>query len=233
MKKIWRNINIKNKKIVILVIAACILAIVPAVSFIHRKKSYTMEESGYQYILKMRQNYKKGTRFTVDEDERTVSGDAILVREIPIYFDKTEKLMLPAVYALIESDGKMYKVQRFSEVVREGDFFFLTDKDSKIFLNHSFLFDGKSSYIFFQETTLTYGDHKMKLHPMASVSAYADGQYEIYDKYTDTYRRGKAEPSSMTATLDGNTTIDLFRDVWNQKGKKQLIFGNPEDLSKK
>lgn len=227
-----KKINIKHKWIGFIVIAMCIFAIIPAFQFMSQKVTYKLENDAFWYTLNTKIPVKKGTVFSV-EDEKTVTNQNIDVKGLPLYFKDEEKILLPKTYSLIYTDGTMYKVNRFSEIYRKDYRYYLKYDDTVTTLQDCFLFDGESTYLFFDKVDIKYGKTTYTLDPLSYVNVYGDGQYEIYNHKQNFYQSGKVESKKISVTLKEHYTIDMVNDVFIQPEQQILLFHTPETLPNK
>ncbi len=227
-----KRLNIKYKWIGLIVIVMCVLAIIPAFQFMNQKMTYTLKKDAFWYTLDTKISVNKGTVFSV-QDEQTVTDQNIDVKDLPLYFKDEERILLPKAYSLIYTDGTMYKVNRFSEIYRKEYRYYLKYDDTVTTLQDCFLFDGESTYLFFDKVDIKYGNTTYTLDPLSYVNVYGDGQYEIYNHKQNFYQRDKVKSKKITVSPKKDYTIDMVNDVFIQPEQQILLFHTPETLPNK
>ena len=120
------------------------------------------------------------------------------------------------------------KIKLFSKLTHDTDtdasFYF--DKDDKIFLEESFLYDGQDLYLFLYKTSILVGEKTYELSPLSYAIVDYHDQVEIYDKASDKYEIIDNCTFDVIATL-GEHKINLSTDMVNDN---RLLLKSFNDL---
>jgi len=189
----------------------------------------------YQYFLGYRYDYMGNKICYRSEDGYFMKTDEnqFFLYEAPLYYTNEQKLLLPCDYVLIQPKlYKMSKMPAMTEITYEKDLVYTSYGKKTDTLRDFVLFDGAQTYIFFNDTDISWGDEMVSITPMSSVIAGQDGSIEIYQYdskkqlqyFTDGYQE-------ITATINNKIKLNLSTDIlYRPDGQEQILFSEPSML---
>jgi hypothetical protein len=192
----------------------------------HLKKmnqvTYNNEYPLYQYFAGAKNEYTGKVTISKDKDITTIKNDdgVVGIEDAPIYFQKVDNEVLVTKNMLLvfpRLESKNYKISLFTKLMydKESDASFYYQGEKKIFLEESFLYDGRDLYLFLYKTSVQVGETVYELSPLSYVIVNYDSQVEIYDKEKDKYYIIENVKTDVIGTLGShkiNMSIDMVND---------------------
>lgn len=195
----------------------------------------TLNSDIYQYFIETRYEYLGDKNFYYTgqgyfmehEDER------FLLESAPMYFAEGSKLLLPSDYVLVQP-GKyqMNKLSAMTEVFYQDEIVYTTTGEEKRTYRDIVLFDGQDTYIFFNDTELSWEEESITITPLSSVTVTADGKLEVYNYAAAEYMTYQLDGyQEVLATITSNTKFNLIQDIlYRPDGQEQILFSEPSLL---
>lgn len=225
------NIQNKNKKkvsiklIILFVVLFIFLLVALFIGFrlISKKNTVTFEDYNlYQYYSGIRYDYKGTVTIYNDGKLCTLTTKDITIEDnnMPIYFqDKNNMVFFPINMSIIipREINKTYKLNYFTkiscELEDETETCYLMKKDTNdVYLEESFLYDGRDTYFFLYGTKLTIDGKEYILSPLSYATVNYKDQIEIYDKKEDKYIIIEKHDKDVISDND-NYKINLSTDM--------------------
>ena len=196
---------------------------------------YHLNDDIYQYFMGARYDYTGEKIFYRSKDTFLMqyNGEKFPLYSMPLYFQKEKKLLLPCDYVIVEPKSyTMRKQPAMSEVYADNMAVYTKIGEKLRTYTDMFLFDGHSSYVFFNETIISIGNKNITVSAFANVKVSDDGTVEIYDYLKDEYKGFDTQGyKNVYAEIKGGTKIDILKDVLYLPGEKeQLLFSEPSKL---
>ncbi len=195
----------------------------------------TLSSDIYQYFIETRYEYlgDKNFYYTGRGYFMEHAAERFLLESAPMYFAEGSKLLLPSDYVLVQpSKYQMNKLSAMTEVFFQDEIVYATTGEEKRTFRDIVLFDGQDTYIFFNDTELSWEEESITITPLSSVTVTADGKLEVYNyaaaEYM-TYQLGGYQ--EVLATITGNTKFNLSQDIlYRPDGQEQILFSEPSLL---
>ncbi len=222
-------------------ICACLLAgtAVFAGSIVSALDSVSVDMPIYQCVKSEFINYDYPTTVRKQGNGCVLldkSGAEVTLAETPLYFgqgSKTEKILLPRTYAIIQpAISSTKRIDNLSLVTLESGVYTVSSESGEREASDFFLYDGRDTYIFFEDTTVTIGDKTINVAPFSYLTAISNGSLSYFDPRSR---------ESSTYSLIGREAIALMRDgtridvgtniLIKTDGSEQMLFMNPSNLS--
>ncbi|MFT4145826.1 MAG: hypothetical protein QM644_15345 [Mobilitalea sp.] len=194
----------------------------------------TLNSELYQYFIENRYDYLGNKNFYLTNQGYFMENEEgrYLLESAPMYFAQENKLLLPADYVLVQpSKYQMNKLSAMTEVFYQDEIVYTTMGDVKRTYRDIILFDGQDTYIFFNETDLSWGEESIAITPLSSVTVTVDGKLEVYD-YTDKeYLTYQLDGYQEVIAMFSNNKINLNQDIlYRPDGQEQILFSEPSLL---
>lgn len=233
------NWFVKSRKAIqnILILVVAILALVAAILFIENEKINTIESDFYQYFVGIRCDFEAGDTLELTEDNTTIvhtdGGDSD-TDTTPLYYTYEDRIIttVPMSYVNPVMDTEEY-IPANSEIVRESDHtYYICEDGSKIELTLGVLYDGSNTYVFLDNTTVTWYETPMELSYFSFAKVTSTGAVTLYNYLEDTIFEGEANPYDVTATDEyGSYKISLVYDTMEGSyGTERILYFQPEKL---
>lgn len=223
------------KNIVILMVA--ILALTAAILFVENEKIKTIDSAFYQYFVGVKCEFKAGATLEITEDNTTIvhteGGDSD-TDTTPLYYAYEDRIIttVPMSYVNPVMDTEAY-IPANSEITREEDHvYYICDDGSKIELPLGVLYDGNNTYVFLDNTTVTWSETKVELSYFSFAKVVSTGEVTFYHYLEDTIFEGGANPYDVTA-VDEYESYKIFLNydtIESAYGTEKILYFRPEKL---
>ena len=242
--KTKKKIKIK-KSLKIFLITLLFVVVLCSVIFIvhsHYKKlnHITIENHKvYQYFSGIRFDFDGKFSMTRDGDitKFEVDGNKVDCGSTPIYIvgDDNEMIIpVDMVFVIPREKTKNYKLPFFSRIVvdesEDGSNAFLKLKEEKKFLENSFLYDGKDTYVFLYEAKINIDGNSYVVSPLSYITVNYQGEINFYDKASDKFIIIESHTDDVVATLEGYS-INLSTDMVMYGNNFKLLIKNATHLN--
>lgn len=183
---------IKNKQNILIPVFLLIVLLIAIILYANEYKTNRYanveEVDVYQYLSGIKVEYtaiisrnKKNVILDYENKDYVVSLDST-----PVYIKDTNNVVFPKEMSIVFPLNDMqYQVNALSEIYMENDLYFLNIRNLNKNFEHVFYYDGKNTYFFVDNVTLTVGDRKIELSPLSYVNASYMNYVEYYDREND------------------------------------------------
>lgn len=164
------------------------------------------------------------------------NGAEVTLAETPLYFGdgvSTSKILLPRAYAIIQpAISSTKRVDNLSLVTFEDGAYNISSESGEREATDFFLYDGRDTYIFFEETTLNIGDTTVTIAPFSYLTAVNNGSLMIFDPRSDACAVYSLIGKDAYALMRDGTKVDVGTNIlMKTDGTEQMLFVNPSNLS--
>ena len=164
------------------------------------------------------------------------NDDEVMLAETPLYFGdglNTEKILLPRTYAIIQpAISSTKRVDNLSLITNEGGSFNISSESGEREASDFFLYDGKDTYVFFEETKVNIGEMSFTVSPFSYLTAVSNGSLMVFDPITDSCSVYSLIGRDAVAIMKDGTKVDLGTNIlMKTDGTEQMLFVNPSNLS--
>ena len=225
----------KRNKIIITILIILILIII-AVVLVWNFKTTTETHEFYQWTYGQKIKYTgevetvRGTQIVgLKSSDENMGKDST-----PIYFaDKKNLAIMPKNMAVIytEDNTKAYKLNNYTEVIREENNTYLSDgKKNKE--DNALLYDGEDLYFFLNTTRITINGTNYELSPLSYVVVKNKQNVEMYDYEKEQYQIINTAGTHNVKISTNTYTIDLTSDTIQSLSKEESLPKDIEELPK-
>ena len=234
MKKSARNIIIALIAIILIVIVVLITRNKYEEMTEYTIKNYEL----YQYFggIKFEYTGELSLKNNGEITELKYKDIEIETDSTPIYFSqKDNEMLLPKSMGLYipHKIEKNYKVPYFSRILVEEtqtDFnAFLVREPKNLFLDKSFLYDGKDMYVFLYETKIHLNNQTIDLSPLSYITVVYGSEVTYYNKKLDKFKIIDNVKGDVVAELNGYK-INLSTDMIMYENNNKLLIKNVDNL---
>lgn len=164
------------------------------------------------------------------------NGAEVTLAETPLYFGdgrSASKILLPRTYAIIQpAISSTKRVDNLSLITYEDGVYNISSESGEREASDFFLYDGRDTYIFFEETALTIGDATVTIAPFSYLTAVNNGSLMIFDPRSDACAVYSLIGKEAYALMRDGTKVDLGTNILiKTDGTEQMLFVNPSNLS--
>lgn len=160
------------------------------------------------------------------------AGKTTELLEQPLYYDDGSEILLPAVYAVIQpSINSNRRVDNLSRIVFENGDYLVRNESGSTVVSDFFLYDGRNTYIFFENTSVEIGTSEYEITPFSTVTGIYNKQIEIYDAASGRYTNIPIGKESANVRLSDGTVVNVSMDlIARVDGQEQMLFVQPAIL---
>ncbi len=183
----------------------------------------------YEYPATVR---KQGTGTIITDKNDTEQTLA----ETPLYFVQdavTEKIGVAGTYALLQpAISSTKRVDNLSIIEYKNGTYEVSSESGTREASDFFLYDGRDTYIFFEETPITIGDIQIKVSPFTYLTAISNGSLTLFDPGSASCQTFSLIGRDAYAVMRDGTKIDVGTNILiKTDGTEQMLFMNPANLS--
>ena len=205
--------------------------------YINRIDVYHTNQEVFQYSSLGKTSYKGKSKITKSKDIGLIENNNELIKlnKTPLYFSEEDKIIIPSIYSIIQpSLALTNRIGVNTRVYTDDGKYYIDSDKSKIRLSDFFLFDGRDTYIFFENATISWDEETIELSPFSYITVRNNKYIEIFDREAEEYRIFETGISNVTARLIKGASINLSTDILiRSNGQEQFLFLQPnllEDL---
>ena len=156
--------------------------------------------------------------------------------ETPLYFGQdtaTEKILVPRTYALLQpAISSTKRVDNLSIIEHKNGTYNVSSESGTREASDFFLYDGRDTYIFFEETPVTIGDNEIRVSPFSYLTAVSNGSLTLFDPGSASCMTYSLIGRDAYAVMRDGTKIDVGTNILiKTDGTEQMLFMNPANLS--
>jgi len=232
-------INFCKKRYKVLIPVMVVLVLLVTTFFLYREYKYDntrnkKEVSVYQYFGGIRVDYTSVITYNLKNAivDFEVKDKVIESNTIPIYYEDKSNVLFPVEMSIVFPlrDGSQFKLYKYASYYNEDNVHFIKNNIDLGTYNDFFLYNGKDTFFFPEETTLKINNKDYKeLGPMSYVSI--DGGYTLiyYDTKTETSRAIELDGDIVTVVGD-NINVNINERYFYSFSNKVLLMG-PNNLN--
>lgn len=229
---IKKRYNILIPIFLLIVIAIAIFLF--AREYKNNRYSETKEEEVYQYFSGVKMEYtakvsrnRNKAILNYEPEDKMVNLDST-----PIYVKDSDIVIFPKEMSIVfPLMSREYKLPSLAEIYKENDLYYVNINRLNKTFDHYFLYDGKNTYFFSDNVTITIGDRKIELSPMSYLSCSYLNFIEYYDRESDTFEQILITNEEVLVSTD-YMTIDVSGDRIIYKDGFFLLTNDFSVLSK-
>ncbi len=229
-----RDSNEKKRKhsLTVWLVAAGIVIVGAAAVLLMTLNTKKIDEDVYFYDTGVRFD-KQGAVIKNDEEKGAFlesAQDQIekLTLSVPLYYTDKPRMFLPVDSTItLPSERKTSKISKFTEFEdKQGRVSAVIGNDA-FQLNEGFLYDGKSTYVFLDDMTVSWNGKALKMPPLSYAIVVYNQRIELYP-YGGEPVVEQTGQISITASADKGYTIDLGSCILtNAEGFESLLISEP------
>lgn len=232
-------INFCKKRYKVLIPVMVVLVLLVTTFFLYREYKYDntrnkKEVSVYQYFGGIRVDYTSVITYNLKNAivDLEVKDKVIESNTIPIYYEDKSNVLFPVEMSIVFPlrDGSQFKLYKYASYYNEDNVHFIKNNIDLGTYNDFFLYNGKDTFFFPEETTLKINNKDyMELGAMSYVSV--DGGYTLiyYDAKTDTSRAIELDGDIVTVVGD-NINVNINERYFYSFSNKVLLM-SPNNLN--
>ena len=235
MKK--REANEKRRKvsITILLVGAGIVIVGAAIFLLITLNTKKIEDGIYFFDTGVR--YDKQNAVIKNDNENGVyldnggsqqTQEKLTLSSAPLYYADEPKIFIPVDCTInIPSQRKAAKIAKFTEFEDRQGAVFATAGNDEYGIDEGFLYDGKSTYVFLDDMTVSWNGSAVHLPPLSYAIVVYNQRVEFYP-YSGEPVVEQTGQTSVTASADKGYTIDLGSCILtNADGFESLLISEP------
>lgn len=191
-------------------------------------KIYQVVDSDYIFYDYPTTVRKQGNKCVMTEGDHEIT-----LASTPLYYDNGQMIIVPDVYAIIQpSISSNKKVENLSQIYKSDTGYRVESESGSREAKDFFLYDGKNTYIFFENTTITCGDKSVDIAPFSYVEASYNGAVSVFNPQLSACSMLSSIGTDAFVTLSDGTRLDVTMDVlYKTDGQEQMLFVQPSNLS--
>lgn len=162
------------------------------------------------------------------ENTQGSTGAEKLTLSAPLYYADKQRIFVPVDCTItLPSERKTAKIAKFTEFEDKQRSVAAVIGNDEIKLNEGFLYDGKSTYVFLDDMTVTWNGHALHMPPLSYAIVVYNQRIELYP-YGGEPVVEQTGQISITASADKGYTIDLGSCILtNAEGFESLLISEP------
>lgn len=201
-----------------------------------RIEKLLITEELYQYYMANKFIYAGDkTFYKINDDYCMETGDGrYIINDAPLYVTDEKRIILPADYVLVQP--RLYLMNRataLSDITMDANAVYINYNGQLSSFTELFLYNGKDTYIFFDNLELYWGDKKLEISPLSYVMTDSNGYIDIYNYKNDEYITEHIQGyQDVFVKLKDGATINLSKDImYRVDGQEFMLFKNPSLLN--
>lgn len=231
-----REANEQKRKIslTLLLVAAGVVIVGATALLLITLNTKKIDGGVYYYDTGVR--YDKQSAVIRNDDENGVylensgsqGAEKLTLSSAPLYYAGEQKIFLPIDCTINSpSERKAAKIAKFTELEdRQGAVFAKIGND-ELSISEGFLYDGKSTYVFLDDTTVSWSGNAIDMPPLSYAIVVYNQRIELYP-YGGEPVVEQTGQTSVTASADKGYTIDLGSCILtNAEGFESLLISEP------
>ncbi|MCQ2506038.1 MAG: hypothetical protein MJ113_02545 [Lachnospiraceae bacterium] len=162
----------------------------------------------------------------------TKNGQTVNLKATPLYYDDGNGMVLTKTFAIIRPNLYLnHKIDSLTKVFARDDTYFVEKEGKEIEVYDFFLFDGKNTYIFFDETTITIGDNVLTLPSFTYIEAVHNRNLRIFEPVSKTISDYDISNTKVIVRMRDNTLVNVALDTITRTNRQeQMLFIQPSLL---
>lgn len=143
------------------------------------------------------------------------ASSSFILDSSPLYFQSQKKLLLPQSMAVVlyNQSKKLFKLNFFSSIAQVDNRLLIEDRSFSTHRSNFFLFDGNDTYVFFEPTTISFGNQSLTLPPFSFITSIYNNKLSVFNFETALYNEFPIKGLQVFAHLEHSNSIDLNTDT--------------------
>lgn len=220
-------------KQIYVILVGLFMAAIPYV-YINSINVFHINQEIFQYTAEGKTSYEGRSKITKAGDACVLENKnkIISLDRTPIYFTEDSRILIPNIYSIIQPNLALTnRLGLGSRVYTEDGQFFIDNDKSIIRVSDFFMFDGRDTYIFFEQTAISWNDNTIEISPFSYITVKHNRSIEIFDRDAEQYKVLDIDICDVTARLSKGASVNLSTDILiRSNGQEQFLFLQPNLL---
>lgn len=233
--KLFNQFIIENRQWFIL-LGAVFLFLVLLVVIVWYSSTQKKWEPGfetYRYIMGMKVEYSPNMKLVHTEEGTMIDDlDSAYSDGTPLVNPEQSQLILPVSMGLMRPfhEDSLKRVNYFATLNKVGNVTEINQNGTITNVEEGFLYDGKGTYIFLEDMTLSIGSSTYYAHAMTYARVFYRDAIEIYNMTTDEYQYIDISNAETTALSADGYSINLGTGVMTVGDTDRILFSDIEAM---
>ena len=233
--KLFNQFIIENRQWFIL-LGAVFLFLVLLVVILWYSSTQKKWEPGfetYRYIMGMKVEYSPNMKLVHTEEGTMIDDlDSAYSDGTPLVNPEQSQLILPVSMGLMRPfhEDSLKRVNYFATLNKVGNVTEINQNGTITNVEEGFLYDGKGTYIFLEDMTLSIGSSTYYAHAMTYARVFYRDAIEIYNMTTDEYQYIDISNAETTALSADGYSINLGTGVMTVGDTDRILFSDIEAM---
>lgn len=246
MKKGTKSLNNENKKLFerfilenrqwFILLGAIFLFLILLVVIVWYSSTQKKWEPGfetYRYIMGVKVEYSPDMKLVHNEEGTMIDdADSSYSDGTPLVNTNEAQLILPVSMGLMRPfhEDSLKRVNYFSTLNKVGNVTEINQNGVITNVEEGFLYDGKGTYIFLEDMTLTIGTSTYFAHSMSYAKVFYRDAIEIYNMTTDEYEYIDISNADTIALSANGYSVNLGTGVMTVGDTQRILFSDIEAM---
>ncbi len=234
-KKIYKSFIKENRQWFVFLgaIFLFLILLVVLVWYSSTQKNLNPGVETYSYVMGVKVEYSPNMKLVHTDDGTLIDDNGQMISDgtpLANYLDAS--LILPNSMGLMRPfhEDSLKRVNYFATLKKSGDMIEITQNDFTTEVGEGFLYDGKGTYIFLEDMTLTIGTGKYQANALTYARVFYRDTIEIYDITTDDYQYIDITNADTTALSANGYSINLGTGVMTIGDTQRILFSDIEAM---
>lgn len=187
----------------------------------------------YRYIMGMKVEYSPNMKLVHTEEGTMIDDlDSSYSDGTPLVNPNESQLILPVSMGLMRPfhEDSLKRVNYFATLNKIGDITEINQNGVITNVEEGFLYDGKGTYIFLEDMTISIGSSTYYAHAMTYARVFYRDAIEIYNMTTDEYQYVDISNAETTALSAEGYSINLGTGVMTVGDTDRILFSDIEAM---
>lgn len=187
----------------------------------------------YRYIMGMKVEYSPNMKLVHTEEGTMIDDlDSSYSDGTPLVNPNESQLILPVSMGLMRPfhEDSLKRVNYFATLNKIGDITEINQNGVITNVEEGFLYDGKGTYIFLEDMTISIGSSTYYAHAMTYARVFYRDAIEIYNMTTDEYQYIDISNAETTALSAEGYSINLGTGVMTVGDTDRILFSDIEAM---
>jgi len=205
--------------------------------FLNGIDSLTVNQTVYQCTAKEKVSYEGSSKVTKSGLGCVLKnkGELYKLADSPLYYTKEKKVLIPNVVSIVQPRLSLInRVANMSEVYGKDEKYYVRNEKGEVKVSDFFIFDGRDTYIFFENIRIAWNDESIELTPFSYITVKYNRLFEVFDSETETFSTIETGACNAVAKMSCGAQLNLSTDILlDADGQEQMLFIQPnllEDL---
>lgn len=185
----------------------------------------------YQMIQGEKKFFSENSRISLTEEGCLIESekDSEILSGAPLYWEGKKKVLFTKTYSIVRPALELTnRINVMSMLEWEEGIFHVKESSKSVTVDNFFLFDGKDTYYFAKDVSLSWDNQTITLPSFSEVVVRYNQGVSVYDFEKDLYTEYNTGNSFCIATMNGREKINLSTDIlYRDNGQEQMLFLQP------